>query len=442
MKPIKTLGKSFLSARLEAQVKKLRKAHQFQVIAVAGSVGKTSTKLAIASMLAGQKRVRFQEGNYNDRLTVPLIFFGQTEPGIFNVAAWLKILGANRRAIKRDYPYDYVVVELGTDGPGQMEQFAYLQPDLVVLTSIADEHMEYFKTLDAVAAEELQAATYAKKLLVNADDVDPKYLDGLTYKSYAAASNADYMIGGLQAIKLGVTKATLSIPGEPSLFAELHILGKQGAKIALAAAATAHLLGFDAAAIRQGIAGLEPFAGRMQILPGIKDSTLLDDTYNASPIAVKAALDTLYAAKAPHRIAILGSMNELGEGSAAAHQAIGSYCDPKRLDLVVTIGEQAGSYLGPAASKQGCAVKSFIGPYEAGAYVAQNLQTGSIILAKGSQNGVFAEEALKSLLKNPEDAQKLVRQSPYWLAQKQAQFGKPSGAPAPAAPNDPSAAAS
>jgi UDP-N-acetylmuramoyl-tripeptide--D-alanyl-D-alanine ligase len=160
----------------------------------------------------------------------------------------------------------------------------------------------------------------------------------------------------------------------------------------------------------------------MQILPGIKDSVVIDDTYNASPLAVKAALDVLYAAKAKQRIAILGSMNELGAYSRQAHDEVGDYCDARKLDLVVTIGHDAKRWLAPAARRQGCTVQSFMNPHEAGAYVSGKLRKGGVVLAKGSQNGVFAEEALKPLLADPTDQAKLVRQSPAWLTKKSQRF--------------------
>lgn len=127
----KRLGKAVLARVLEDQVIKLRLKHRITVVAVAGSVGKTGTKLAIAQLLGDSLRVRYEAGNYNDRLTVPLIFFGQREPSIFNIFGWLRIIGENAASVEHPYPYDVVVVEIGTDGPGQMRQFAYLKPDKI-----------------------------------------------------------------------------------------------------------------------------------------------------------------------------------------------------------------------------------------------------------------------------------------------------------------------
>jgi UDP-N-acetylmuramyl pentapeptide synthase len=114
-------------------------------------------------------------------------------------------------------------------------------------------------------------------------------------------------------------------------------------------------------------------------------------------------------------------MNELGEVSPSAHAQVGTYCDPKKLDLVVTLGQDAKDHLAPAAKEGGCEVHSYLDAKEAGNFVKSKLKNHAIVLAKGSQNGVFAEESLKPLLENKDDEARLVRQSPYWLSVKQLQ---------------------
>src|SRR5215207_2514342 len=99
----KKLGKTILCVLLEAQVKRLRRDNKFKIIAVAGSAGKTSTKLAISNTLGKHYRIISQNGNYNDRLTVPLVLFGQKQPGIFNLFAWVKILSGNQRLLKKPF---------------------------------------------------------------------------------------------------------------------------------------------------------------------------------------------------------------------------------------------------------------------------------------------------------------------------------------------------
>jgi UDP-N-acetylmuramoyl-tripeptide--D-alanyl-D-alanine ligase len=418
----KRYGKALLCSLLERQVRILREKNDMTVIAVAGSVGKTSTKLAIARTLeAVGKKVRYQLGNYNDRLTVPLVFFGAEEPGIFNIPAWLRILMNNQRILRQDYSAEIVVIELGPDGPNQMDAFAYLHPELCVVTAVSEEHMAFFGDLDTVAKEELKVFNYSSQLLVNTDDVPARYLGQDSYVSYGLA-NANFTAsvgskptseGQLLSLKLHHDNVEL----------KTRMLGAQGAKVVLAAAAVAHMLEVEMQDLKAALETLQPFAGRMQLLRGVSRSTIIDDTYNASPVAVKAALDVLYAMEAPQRIAILGSMNEMGELSPSLHEQIGAYCDPDKLDLVVTVGADAKQYLAPAAKKAGCTVKSFSSPKKAGSFVAKEIKQKAVVLAKGSQNGVFTEEAVKQLLAEPADADKLVRQSDYWLNVKRSQFG-------------------
>lgn len=418
----KKFGYDVIASILESQVRALRKKHNFKIVAVGGSVGKTSTKLAIANLLGQNIRVLHQAGNYNDRLTVPLIFFNQTKPMLFNLFAWMRIIGENTARIAHPYAYDVVVVELGTDGPGQMEKFAYLKPDVGVLTAITPEHMEYFKTIDAVAAEETKMFDYCKKMLINGDDIAGKYLMGRDFEEYSLITNVAHNYyakptsKGLDGQRLHVEFPT------GKLDANIKYVGKQGAKFAVAAAAVADMIGISHHKIAAGLERLHAFAGRMQVLDGKKGSILIDDTYNSSPIAAKAALDVLYSHKSSQRIAILGSMNELGDYSEEAHREVGEHCNPKKLDLLVTIGMAAEKWLAPAAKNQGVNVHSFQSPYQAGRFVEQQLKKGATVLAKGSQNGVFAEEALKDLLARPGDSQLLVRQSRDWLRRKAKQF--------------------
>ena len=415
---IKKLGKQILTHILEGQVKKLRIKNNFKLIAVAGSIGKTSTKIAIARLLNEGYRVRFQDGNYNDRLTVPLIFFNRQEPPIFNLLAWIKLIYLNYQDVKRDYPFDYVIVELGTDGIGQMEHFSYLNPDLYVLTSISPEHMENFHTLDNVAAEELVMIKHSKQCLINIDDCSRKYLKGLKYISYGISENADYRLINLETLGIKGSKATLKLSAKQQIHLTIGLLGIQGAKICLAAISVVDLLAVIDDKILKQIANLPQISGRMQVLKGVNGSTIIDDTYNASPTAVCSALDVLYDTNANQRIAILGSMNELGDYGIEAHQLVGRYCDPLKLSLVVTIGGLARDYLASAAEANGCTVMTFLDPNKAGEYVRKQIKQDTVILVKGSQNGVFAEEAIKPLLKYSKDSAKLVRQSAYWLDQK------------------------
>jgi UDP-N-acetylmuramoyl-tripeptide--D-alanyl-D-alanine ligase len=388
-------------------------------------VGKTSTKMAAAAILSTKYKTLFQEGNYNDYVSVPLIYFERRLPNIYNPLAWLLVFLKNEISIRRNYPHQVVLAEIGTDTKGDIEEFSkYLKAKIGVLTAITPEHMEYFKTLDAVAEEELTIAKLTDKLLVNKDLCDAKYLVELkqAYQTYGLNQPANYELTHLKFNELGadfelhkdgklITKAKHEAIVEPQLYA------------VLAAAAVAKELRLSSDQIRQGIDKVQAYKGRMNILPGVNNSRIIDDTYNASPEAVKAALSTLYRLEAPHKIAVLGNMNELGEFSKQAHEQIGELCDPQQLDLVLTIGPDANEYLATAAEAKGCRVQRFESPYQAGGYLRPILEEGSLVLVKGSQNRVYAEETVKLLLADPTDASKLVRQDPSWLVKKQKSFG-------------------
>lgn len=400
---MKNLAKKAVAAILGYQVRKLCKKNQIKIIGVAGSIGKTSTKLAIASVLKAGFRVRYQDGNYNDLVSVPLVFFGETLPSLFNPFDWLKLFWRNQKKLRRPYDYDVVVVELGSDGPGQIEQFKnYLDLEIGVVTGITPEHMQFFEDLGGVAKEEFAISRFSSLLLVNNDLCDEKYLKDIP-----------------QLLTYGIEK-----PGDfgPSEITSARDKSQAEQYSLLAAAAVGRKLAMQPAAIEKGLESIKPAPGRMQKLLGANGSTIIDDTYNSSPEAVKLALDYLYGIKTPQKIAILGNMNELGSYSETAHTEIGRLCDPKQLDLVVTIGPDANKFLAPAAEAKGCKVQTFDSPYQAGDYVKPHIQKGAVILAKGSQNGVFAEEAIKQLLANPADFSKLVRQSDGWLKVKQKVF--------------------
>lgn len=420
---MKPLAKKVIVGILGWQVKRLRRKNDFKVVGVVGSIGKTSTKFAIATVLKQSKlKVRFQEGNYNDLVTVPLVFFGEDAPSLFNPIAWLTTLVRNERQIRKPYPYQVVVAEVGTDYPGNIVKFGqYLHCDMTVVTAITSEHMEFFRDLDDVANEELSAGTFSDELIVNTDFCDAKYLAVPNQVTSFGTGVSNYQITDIQ-FKNGKADFALKKGGQHWLKGQLEAVAKSEVYSATAAAVVADKLGVESSNITKAVTAIKPVSGRMQRLKGIHNSTILDETYNASPEAVKAALDSLYEFDAPQKIAVLGNMNELGKFSPDAHAEIGKYCDAKQLGLVVTIGPDANEYLAPAAVEQGCLVKTFTDPYSAGEFVKSQIQVGAVVLVKGSQNKVYAEETVKLLLADSKDAERLVRQSPDWMAKKKANF--------------------
>lgn len=422
--------KKIIRQLLERKVKTYLKKHKPILVLITGSVGKTSTKQAIATVLGEKYRIRAHGGNHNTHFSVPTAIMGVEYPeNPRSISEWRTVLQAMKLRIQGDKDVDVIIQELGTDTPGDIAQFGrYLKADVAVVTAVSEEHMEFFGTLDAVAKEELSIAKFSKLTIVNRDDIAEdyaKYADTQSIDTYGLGEKAEYRLVVEPANPLDGRIGTLITPEWDKSSVTLQLVGDHSLKAAVAAACVGAKLGLTSQQVVMGVSKIKPVAGRMQILRGLEGSTIIDDTYNASPLAVAAALTTLTSIEAPQRIAILGSMNELGSTSAQAHEKIGKLCDPAQIEWVVTIGDEAGKYLAPAALSKGCQVKSFKSPYDAGGFVHSVLKHGAVILAKGSQNGVFAEEAVKVLLHSTEDEERLVRQSQTWLDRKEAQFEKP-----------------
>ncbi len=426
---MKRFLKRIVVSILARQVHRLRQKHQFKIIGVVGGIGKTSTKQAIAKTLSKTLRVRYeelrvgyQESNYNHLVSVPLVIFGHRMPSLFNPFAWIKLFINNAQQIRGTYPFD-VVVELGTNKPGEIAAFQqYLQLDYTIVTAIVPEHMEYFTDMQAVANEELSVVKYSEKILYNADLVAEEFRQPLQAAiSYGSKQPADYTLANVLH-RAGQFECDVRHNGQTLLHFQHAAVSETQLYSVLAAVVIGNDLGLEPAQLLAGIATITPVNGRLHRLRGINNSLIIDDTYNALPDAVKAGLEVLYTLQAPQKIAILGNMNELGTMSAQAHTEIGELCSPDQLDLVVTIGPDANSYLAAAAEAKGCIVKRFDTPYDAGNYLLPKIQQDAIIYAKGSQNKVFAEEAIKPLLADPNDQSMLVRQSSYWLKRKQKSF--------------------
>lgn len=423
--------KGIVISLLELQTRRFLRKHKPKVVAVAGSMGKTSTKVFTATVLSEYYKVSVQEGNYNTQIGLPLAIFGLPVPAekLYSPLAWLQVLRQMEAKIHQPkLNHDVLVLELGTDSPGDLAHFRrYVHPDIGIITGVAAEHMANFKTIDAVAKEELSLASFSTLTMINRDEIDAIFaplVQTSNIDTYGISGVAEYhyLIEDFK-LEEGFSGKFVSPEfGEQAVV--LHLLGEHNINAAVAAGAVGIKLGLTAEQVVAGMGKIQPMAGRMRLMRGLLGSSLIDDTYNSSPASAVAALQTLYRFPATQKIAILGSMNELGEFSETAHKTVGKRCDPTLLDWVVTVGDEAKRYLAPTAAGRGCQVRSFKSPYEAGAFVHSVMQPGAAILAKGSQNGVFTEEALKVLLHSTEEEGQLVRQSPDWLAIKRNLFEK------------------
>lgn len=393
-----------------------------------GSVGKTTTKNAIATVLHPKFRIQAERGNLNSELSVPLAIMGIELPPenlLRSIRVWRRIFKAMRQRIRASQGVDVIIQELATDAPGQIPHYGtYLRPDMAIITAVAPEHMANFPGgIDQVAKEELSVASYSDLTIVNRDDVDERfapYAETTNITNYGLFGG-EYRFDTTDGTPLdGYTGKFFAPEFAEGVDATVHLVGDHNLKAAAVAGLVGAKLGMTAQEIAEGLSEIRPISGRMNILPGVRGSTIIDDTYNSSPNAAIEALRTLYMINTDQRIAILGSMNELGNFSVDAHRQVGEMCDPNFLEWVITIGDDAAHYLAPAAKRKGNNVQSFPDPISAGAFANKVLRSGGMVLAKGSQNGVYAEEAVKILLAHTEDQQHLVRQSSEWLEKKSA----------------------
>lgn len=423
--------KNYVQKKLEKLTRQYFTKHpEVKLVVVAGSVGKTSTKMAIGTVLAQRYRIRLHEGNHNSGISAPLAILGIEYPqNIHSIRQWMTVFKAAKQRIAEPTDVDVIVQELGIDRVGDMAQFAtYLQPDIAVITGVTPEHMEFFGTIETVAQEELAAANFAKMAIINRDDIEGRFAEFLknpAVDTYGTTAAAEYRFEVENFdIQNGYKGKLIALEFKDPQDAEIHVFGEHSLRPAIGAATVGLKLGMLPADVTKGLAAIHPVPGRMNVLRGMEGSTILDDTYNSSPAAATAALQTLYSIEASQRIAILGSMNELGATSAEAHKQLGELCDPNLLAWIITIGQEAETHLAPAARAKGCQVKSFLSAVDAGAFARGVIEQGAVVLAKGSQGNIYAEEAVKMLLHETHEDHELVRQSAKWLETKRQFFSK------------------
>jgi UDP-N-acetylmuramoyl-tripeptide--D-alanyl-D-alanine ligase len=396
--------RKYIARILKWQAQKYIAKNNPKIVVISGSIGKTSTTQAIATIVSQSFKVRTTLANYNTDVGIPCSIFGYKFPKLIkNPFGWAWIIVKNQIQMLSSAQFEVLVLEIGTDSPGELLSYSWLNPDIAVVTAVAPEHMEFFKNIEAVAKEELSVASFAQKTIINKDMIDVSYLKFAETDQLFNYSRTDIEHIGIK----------------PT---ELQVIGKHSVDAITAGLAVGKEFGMSMESLRAGALAVTPQPGRMNKLKGIDNSILIDDTYNSSPEAVIAGLDYIYSLKNTQKIVLLGNMNELGETSAEEHRRIGQYCDYKKLHLVVTLGVDANNYTATEAKNNGCLVETAQSPYEAADIIKKYIRENAVVLLKGSQNGVYAEEATKLLLSNPEDEKLLVRQSPFWMKIKHNNF--------------------
>lgn len=396
-------------------------------MAVTGSAGKTSAKVAIATVLSSQFNVQLREEEPKTKADVFLQIMGVVTPrsGPFK---WLRTVRAVKKRARAKQPDVQVIVqEFNPNDVGYNGWFRdFLVPHLAVITSVTNGRMEVEHQLEEVAQEMITLANNSQEALVNRDDVEGRFAGFLTnprITTYGTSAVAEYYFDEHDFdLETGHQGVVVSPENPNGLAAEIHLLGEHNVRPAIAAAAVGYKLGVSEENMTKSLASLRALPGRMNMLRGSDNSWLIDDSYSSTPLTALSALQTIYGLETPQRIAVLGNMNGLRGMYEQAHANLGEACVPELLDWVVTVGEKANQYLAPAARRKGCQVKECMDAIEAGAFVREKLKSDGVALFKGSSGGVWLEEAVKVNLHSTSDESQLVRQESAWQERKRVFF--------------------
>lgn len=413
-----------------------------RIIAITGSMGKTSTRMAIFHVLNKRFDVRESIQNYNNERGVPLTIINEKNGG----KSIFKWAGAIIRGYKKlwsshtQYP-EILVTELGIDGPGDMDYLLRIvSPEIGVLTGVGSAHLEFFSSREQLAEEKvkvLEALPGNGLAIVNADNT-------LSYRNrnktsakvvtYGFRENADIRVSDVHTVfhaindtesereleadgyPVGVTFKVM-YQGSTVPFSVPRILGQHQILPLLPAIACGVYFGMNLVDISESLKTYKPPKSRMNLIQGLKHSLIIDDTYNASPEAATEGLKSLADTKTEGRkIAVIGDMLELGAETEEGHRKIGKIA-AKSCDLLVAFGERS-QFIADEALKSGMShdrVFHFIDDQRKIEQLLQNeLRKGDIVYVKGSQ-GMRMERVVEMLMAEPQRARDLLtRQDQSW----------------------------
>jgi UDP-N-acetylmuramoyl-tripeptide--D-alanyl-D-alanine ligase len=297
-----------------------------KLVAITGSGGKTTVKGMLFSILetAFNDKVFATQGNLNNHIGVPF--------SLFSLAS----------------QHEYAVIEMGASAVGEIAYLTHMaKPHVALVNNVMAAHVEGFGSIDNIATakgEIYEGLSEQGIAVVNVDDhYAPQWLLQNTHRSTLTYSvnpsqhpHADVQAHNIQQGETGCVDFQLYVD-DVQVPVSLHVLGLHNVANALAAATCAYALGLDAKMIAQGLAHFMGVAGRLQRLQGINNSTIIDDSYNANPSSVCAAIDVLAGVPAK-KILILGDMAELGDAALQAHQDVGLYGRDKNIDYLLSVG--------------------------------------------------------------------------------------------------------
>lgn len=435
------MPKNILQKTLAYLAKGIIKKYKPTIIGITGSVGKTSTRQAIFTVLKSKYRVRTAEKNYNNEIGLPLTILGIPHYG-HNILKWVFALASvwfRLVLLKSRYP-EILILEYGVDRPGDMEYLLQIaRPYIGVVTAMGEMpvHVEFFKDPEDLAKEKaklVQALPASGHAILNHDDYavydmkDKTKANVLTFgfEENSSLKITNYELRFTKDEKLGNIPAGISFKiergGHLVPFILPEVFGEPQAYAVAAASAVGVVLGLNLVEISDAMRDYIPPPGRLRLIKGNKDTFILDDTYNAAPEAMRRALETLKSLPGKRKIAVLGDMLEIGKYTEQVHRAIGDQA-AEFVDLLITVGPRA-KFIADEAMTRGAEksartllseqILKFEDVDEAGKKLDSLLKPGDLILVKGSQS-MRMEKAVLEIMASPTEADKLlVRQEEYW----------------------------
>ncbi|RJP45946.1 hypothetical protein C4587_00120 [Candidatus Parcubacteria bacterium] len=387
------------------------------IVGITGSVGKTSAKLAIAAVLGSERRVRAARGNLNNELGLPLAVLGDWSDGELDLVSrkqppgtrraeklffWIKVIVRGVSQVfffrEKEFP-EVLVLEYGADRPGDLKRLlGVASPNIGVVTAVGEvpAHVEFYENPDEVAREKsrliehLPAQGFA---ILNRDD---EVVMNMKDRTRAHCITFGFERGAEMRILRFGSYAEGGAPGGISFQLEYGgsvipvklrgMLGRSHAYAAAAAASAGVAFGMNLRKIAEALPGYVPPPHRMEIVRGVKDTWIIDDAYNASPLSMESALESLEDLPARRRIAVLGDMLELGPYAMETHEEIGRLAG-KIADVLVTVGPR-GKLVAEGARKARMNRKNILSfdlAEEAAKPVENLLKKGDLVLVKASR---------------------------------------------------------
>ncbi len=415
--------KKLVQLIIKSLTKVIIKKYKPFVIAVTGSVGKTSTKESIYLAISDLKKVERSAGNLNTEIGAPLVFLRQKRAGK-NPKEWISIIAKGFfLIIKKDENYpEIVVVEMAADKPGDIGYLSNLiKPNIGVVTAVGKVpvHIEFYRNAEEVAKEKekiLAPLVENDFAILNKDDMFVSKMKTVAKKiTFGFEKDADVLIKECTVNSWNGSSVIINYQDRDFDVFLSGCFGSSFAYIAASTFATLIALQVNPDKIPALIEKIRPSHGRIFPLKGISDSFILDGSYNASPSSMQSAIEALNSVPGKRKVAVLGDMLELGNFSKEEHHKIGknvaSFCD-----YLFVVGEWAEEVKKSAlhyGMKSDC-VFSYKKSHQAIDDIEKIIQKDDVILVKGSQ-GVRMEKIVFSIMRDFERADELlVRQDNFW----------------------------